>query len=334
MRRQDSQTWSNDNRAQIRRRQGFTIVELLVVIVLIAILAVITIVAYNGIQERARTAAVSSALNQASKKLEIYNVDNATFPSSLATVGINDGTVTYQYSFNATTPSYCITATQGTTSYWVSSTATLPAKGGCPGHGQGGAAPLTNLAINPSVETNGTGWTNRWYGSGGSGTLALSAAAAQSGSMGYRKTWTVAGGGQDIGMSYVISGLSASKTYSFSAYVRDSLAAGQRPMLEWRDGAGTKIGSTIMGTEVATGANTWRRLTMTETAPANTSSALFIWGPYPMSGTPTSTVGRTVDFDSLMVTESSSVATYADGSSANWAWNGTAHASTSSGPAL
>ena len=51
------------------RRSGFTIVELLIVIVVIAILAAITIVAFNGIQERARVSAVSSALNQANKKL-------------------------------------------------------------------------------------------------------------------------------------------------------------------------------------------------------------------------------------------------------------------------
>lgn len=37
-------------------RRGFTIVELLIVIVVIAILAAITVVAYNGIQDRARSA--------------------------------------------------------------------------------------------------------------------------------------------------------------------------------------------------------------------------------------------------------------------------------------
>ena len=36
---------------------GFTIVELLIVIVVIAILAAITIVAYNGIQNQAKAAA-------------------------------------------------------------------------------------------------------------------------------------------------------------------------------------------------------------------------------------------------------------------------------------
>lgn len=39
-----------------RRRQGFTIVELLIVIVVIGILAAITVVAYNGVQTRAQEA--------------------------------------------------------------------------------------------------------------------------------------------------------------------------------------------------------------------------------------------------------------------------------------
>ncbi len=46
-----------------RRTSGFTIVELLIVIVVIAILAAIATVAYIGIQQKAKTSAVSSAVN-------------------------------------------------------------------------------------------------------------------------------------------------------------------------------------------------------------------------------------------------------------------------------
>ena len=49
-------------------KRGFTIVELLIVIVVIAILAAITIVAYNGVQERSRATFISDEL----KKIELF----------------------------------------------------------------------------------------------------------------------------------------------------------------------------------------------------------------------------------------------------------------------
>lgn len=52
--------------------KGFTIVELLIVVVVIAILAAITIVAYNGVSARAKTSKVSSDAVSILKKLEIY----------------------------------------------------------------------------------------------------------------------------------------------------------------------------------------------------------------------------------------------------------------------
>lgn len=50
-----------------RKQYGFTIVELLIVIVIIAILAAITIVAYNGIQQRAQDSKVLNAAQQLQK---------------------------------------------------------------------------------------------------------------------------------------------------------------------------------------------------------------------------------------------------------------------------
>jgi len=56
-------------------RAGFTIVELLIVIVVIAILATITIVSYNGIQENARVAAISDGLKQIDKSMRLWMID-------------------------------------------------------------------------------------------------------------------------------------------------------------------------------------------------------------------------------------------------------------------
>ncbi len=54
-----------------KTKSGFTIVELLIVIVVIGILAAITIVAYNGVQDRARNAALKSEMNQLQKKIQV-----------------------------------------------------------------------------------------------------------------------------------------------------------------------------------------------------------------------------------------------------------------------
>ena len=51
-------------------KSGFTIVELLIVIVVIAILAATSVVAYSGVQERARDARRKSDIDMLSKALE------------------------------------------------------------------------------------------------------------------------------------------------------------------------------------------------------------------------------------------------------------------------
>lgn len=69
------------------RTAGFTLVELLIVIVIIAILASLSIVAYRGIQERAKTAAVNSAANTWAKTLRMQITLGATIPLNAACLG-------------------------------------------------------------------------------------------------------------------------------------------------------------------------------------------------------------------------------------------------------
>lgn len=61
-------------------QKGFTIVELLIVIVVIAILAAITIVAYNGIQQRARDAQRLADITSIAKALEVYKAQYGRYP--------------------------------------------------------------------------------------------------------------------------------------------------------------------------------------------------------------------------------------------------------------
>lgn len=67
---------------QKTKQSGFTIVELLIVVVVIAILAAITIVAYTGIQNRAKNSSASALANNVIKKAEAYNTVNSVYATN------------------------------------------------------------------------------------------------------------------------------------------------------------------------------------------------------------------------------------------------------------
>ena len=73
---------------------GFTIVELLIVIVVIAILAAISIVGYNGIQARARDNIRISALASIEKAVELYKITEGAYPPSSGTPSTGWGSCT------------------------------------------------------------------------------------------------------------------------------------------------------------------------------------------------------------------------------------------------
>ena len=59
-----------------KKAQGFTIVELLIVIVVIAILAAISIVAFINIRQRANVTAKEAEISQIKKAFEVYSVEH------------------------------------------------------------------------------------------------------------------------------------------------------------------------------------------------------------------------------------------------------------------
>ncbi|MBC7869070.1 prepilin-type N-terminal cleavage/methylation domain-containing protein [Candidatus Saccharibacteria bacterium] len=154
--------WSNQT--------GFTIVELLIVIVVIGILAAISIVAYSGIQQRAVAASLTSDLDNAVKLLRLDQVSGGTYPTALALANNNKGIpassdTTYLYTVSNTTnpQTFCITATKGTQNYNVTQEG-VPSSGVCP---------TLNLdaSISSSYPGTGTTWTDL-SGNGNNGALA------------------------------------------------------------------------------------------------------------------------------------------------------------------
>jgi len=87
----------NSIKSKTQSGRGFTIVELLIVIVVIGILAAITIVAYNGVTARANTTSSKSAANSFAKKAEIYNADGTTnkYPDTAALITSAASTATW-----------------------------------------------------------------------------------------------------------------------------------------------------------------------------------------------------------------------------------------------
>jgi prepilin-type N-terminal cleavage/methylation domain-containing protein len=72
-----------------RKQSGFTIVELLIVIVVIGILAAIVITTFTGVQKKGRDADRKSDINAIYSQVEVYFAENAKYPSLAQ---INDGT--------------------------------------------------------------------------------------------------------------------------------------------------------------------------------------------------------------------------------------------------
>ncbi len=67
-------------KSKIQSERGFTIVELLIVVVVIAILAAITIVSYNGITRSANASASKQQASTVAKKVEAYQAEEGRYP--------------------------------------------------------------------------------------------------------------------------------------------------------------------------------------------------------------------------------------------------------------
>lgn len=305
----------------LKANKGFTIVELLVVVVVIGILAAITVVSYTAVTNSAKKQTVKTDALTIASQLNKYKADKGSYPTTLADLPSSSGiNSTFQYHYDATTGSFCLTASVKGASAYVRSGSSLTTEGGCPGDGLNGDSPITNLASNPSAEANITGVTG--YNAAVAG---RTSGGAMSGTYTFSTTTDSAVNPQGL-IHTITTTAKPNQAYTCSISLKGSggaVAFSGRPAT-----AADGYISESLGSKTITLTSTWQRVSITFTTPATTG---ILRVQYRLI---TAASGTTIQSDALICTEGSTDYQFADGSSTNWIWNGTAHLSSSTGPAL
>ncbi len=140
---------------------GFTIIELLIVIVVIAVLATISFVVYRGMTQRAREAVVQQDLDRAHKEIRAHQATEGTLPTAdncpsptsteVCLQGSSGTTFTYVPNHPANPTSYQLLATNSGTSYFFDGSSSAKAYGSR-------IVTLTNLVQNGDFSAGQTGW--------------------------------------------------------------------------------------------------------------------------------------------------------------------------------
>ena len=96
-----------------KHNKGFTLVEILIVIVVIAILAAVTMVAYNGLVGRAQDSMAQAGLSTAKKELTLYHQENGSYPAANECPNPSAGNI-------------CLSSQRGTTFVYTPNNSTNP----------------------------------------------------------------------------------------------------------------------------------------------------------------------------------------------------------------
>ena len=71
------------------KNNGFTVIELIIVIAILGTIAAIAVPSYSKYIERTQTVRVLQELKLIDRELQVYFIDNETYPSTLAEIGLD-----------------------------------------------------------------------------------------------------------------------------------------------------------------------------------------------------------------------------------------------------
>lgn len=118
-----------------RKAHGFTVVELLIVVVVIAILASVSVVAYRTVTHRARVSEAMATAKQVGTKIIAHRIEHDTLPVALADIGVDESQGSTIVTYRVSPPTWwCVTvsANEGSVQYSMgSATAGVAVEGLC-----------------------------------------------------------------------------------------------------------------------------------------------------------------------------------------------------------
>jgi len=209
----------------VYKKKGFTIIELLVVIVIIGIIAGLAIISFSSVTPKAGVSSLQADMNSIVKQLELYKTSNSgdSYPSSLNAGSIKQNP-NFNYSYvSSNNSNFCLSGSANNTSYFTTSINKQVQTGDC------------NITSGLVGQWKLNGDANDSSGNSYIGTmLNVTSAVGQNGQA--NSAYSFNGGSSEIDTNHIFD----IDTFTFTIWIYPTISGGYRaPLSDARDCCGT-----------------------------------------------------------------------------------------------